>query len=163
MYQVNKKTETSSEPKLRPVELDCGKTRHLQRRESQRGRDATRHIIRSQRHLSALHAPAARLRRWLWTGDIACCPVGMGSEGRQQEALITYSQRPVLSLYLVLSSSPLPSHAACTKSARVHVQSSLPSPSVARRLKEDRRHLFNATESPEWNLFNATIAGLLLS
>ena len=33
---------------------------------------------------------------WLRAGDTTCRPASMGSEGRQQEALITYSQRPVL-------------------------------------------------------------------
>ena len=39
MHQVKEDQKTSSEPKLRPVELDCGKTHHLQRRESRRGHD----------------------------------------------------------------------------------------------------------------------------
>ena len=68
MHQVKEDQKLSSEPKLRPVELDCGKTHHLQRRESRRGHDATRHVTRSQRQISAMYAPAVRLHGWLGSG-----------------------------------------------------------------------------------------------
>jgi hypothetical protein len=123
MHQVKEDQKTSSGPKLRPVELDCGKTHHLQRRDSQRGHHATRHISRSQRHLSALNAPAARLHSWPRAGDITCHPARMGSEGRQQEALITYSQRPVL---CILFCHPRPS-----SQTRVHRSAPLPRASVS--------------------------------
>ena len=106
MRQVKEDQKTSSEPKLRPVELDCGKTHHLQRRESRRGHDATRHVTRSQRQVSAMYAPAARLHGLAagWRHYMPSCAHGLRRKAtRNAHHLHSASS----ALYLVLSSSPL--------------------------------------------------------
>ena len=106
MHQVKEDQKTSSEPKLRPVELDCGKTHHLQRRESRRGHDATRHVTRSQRQVSGMYAPTARLRGLAagWRHYMASCAHGLRRKAARSSH---HLQSAPSALYLVLSSSPL--------------------------------------------------------
>ena len=67
----------------------------------------TQDMSLARRGKSQLSMPQLRdCMAWLRAGDITCCPVRMSSEGRQQEALITYSQRPVL---CILFCHPRPS------------------------------------------------------
>ena len=80
---------------------------------------------------------------WLRAGHVRCRPVRMGSEGRQQEALITYSQRPVLCI-LFCHHRPS-SQTRMHRSTRFYVQASLPSPSERSRQTKYHRNLFKAS------------------
>jgi hypothetical protein len=143
MHQVKEDQKDSSMQKLRPVELDCGKTHHLQRRESQRGHGATRHVIRSQRQVSATYAPAARLHDLAagWRRYVPSCRHGLRRKAARSSH---HLQSASSALYLVLSSSP---QTLMQRSASFPVQASPPPPSVGFHLRKDQRNLFKAQAS----------------